>query len=125
MRLNFRRLSQTLAVVTVLGSPTQLRANDTLWSGNDLLMVCEKEPARNDIEGFSNTLQCNAYVSGVIDAFEESFQNRADLPYCIKLVVVRQFREVVRGWLLRHAEQRHLAAPSLIFAALKEGFPCK
>jgi hypothetical protein len=66
---------------------------------------------------------CAGYVLGARDAFDETTK-----PFCVPEGpygdIAEQSVETVKLYLRDHPETRHLSAPSLVAAALKEKFPC-
>jgi len=63
------------------------------------------------------------YVYGVMDS--GSMGPVAGRRFCVPdEVTMLQLGDVVRGWLEKHPEARHLLAASLVATALAEAFPC-
>lgn len=107
-------IKTSVAAAVVMLSSWQAVAYPVFQTGNELFMKCENNVWID--EGF-----CNGFVSGVADTL--SMTGKA---VCFPAnVTVGQAQAVVVSYLRIHPQDRHLAASSLVAAALKEAFPCR
>lgn len=126
-----RRLNRVLVVVLVLVGPyffsvaagaesdrTEARKKfgTSAVTGQDLLTVCDPEGA-----------WCSGYVMGSVDMHNMLALNGDVTPlFCLPLkVTAAQWRLVTLKYLKAHPEQLHWPGVLLVFAALKDAFPCK
>ena len=91
----------------------------------------DKVESTNDVDKLVDTLQCQAYIEGVLTGYsmvsnalnlKESGIESVCVPNEAKL---RQIYLVVQKYLKDHPEKHHRGAGELTMTALKEAFPCK
>ncbi len=106
-----------------------------ITSGNELWEICQgTDPAR---QGY-----CIGYVIGAIegmkwgiaspllqngmDATEANSTTKVLLGFCLpEGATYGQFVDVVKGYLARNPEKRHIAARIIVQMSLAEAFPCQ
>jgi Rap1a immunity proteins len=122
-----------LAILVALSAPTAqaVVTGDVFMSGNYLYERCTSQHADMQME-------CLGYVLGIADAISQAnaFAEETAAPdaahlggwkACIPVVGVvgGQLVDIVKRYLTKHPEKRHLAAVSLVAGAFQEAFPCK
>lgn len=118
-----------LAISSMFALPTSVRAG--FETGNSLLAQCSVE--QSDPTYRQKYMACSGYVSGVYDMIEllnvAKHRNRTGsvegFQACVPDSATRgQLTDVVIKYLKDHPEQRHLAAATIVYVALKQGFGC-
>ncbi len=85
-------------------------------SGNFLLSTCQGK----------DKSYCMGYILGVYDSLKGPNKGFKEYTFCTSGAVnMGQINDVVKKWLEDNPSQRHLAAHSLIAAALNKAFPCR
>ena len=83
------------------------------FSGSDLLKRCDSTVA-------TERLECDAYVSGMVDGLGLGRQ------VCIPGgSTLREDRDVVRRYLKDHSERLHEGRATLVYDSLRSAFPCQ
>jgi hypothetical protein len=97
--------------------PTAARADAT--TGNDLWSKCTSK------DGVFDRAICDGYVAAISEAMGPP-NGVYDFRACFPERSTRgQLVDVVKQYLDRHPEQRHLPAVTLVANALATAFPCK
>jgi hypothetical protein len=110
------KIAMSAALVLLLNVPA---AQAVLIEGNELYESCEASDFRWVI--------CMGYVAGVADTLETDRAAGGDAPkVCIPTQGTRgQVIDVVKLYLERNPQERHLAAAVLVTKALVAAFPCR
>jgi hypothetical protein len=113
-----------MALVAVVLSLVQLPAYGAdIETGNGLVQACKEGDSKN-LKGTLSLGVCVGYIVAIAHAsncgnniygYSSKVPDKAEYGQLVK---------IVRKWLDNHPEKLHLAASSLVAAALKDAFPC-
>jgi len=124
-----RRALSALAASWVLAAASAAVAaphDREFYTGEALYQRCAALAAEPDYA--VRRTACRAYVLGVSDALQAAQGvTPAGGPrptVCLGDVAADALVERVIAWLVAHPENRRYAAPDLVGAALREGYPC-
>jgi hypothetical protein len=126
---NLLLICATLVFASLL-TPTVSAA---VGDGKTLLDLCQNTgdvKHMNDAGELSNTLQCQAYIEGVLTGYSmvSKALNLKDVGIenaCVPdEVTLGQLTHVVAKYLKDHSEKLHLGAGQLTMTAIKQAFPC-
>ncbi len=109
-----------LLVTYLMGLSGPAWAGQVYFTGNALHKFCRAETASYD------GAVCTGYVAGMADAIvansNELIGQRSCKPNGVAL---GQVVDIVKLWLEKRPQYRHLSSPGIIAWALSEAFPCK
>jgi hypothetical protein len=117
MKSNNNCIIATAVVAAVL--TVGATAQSSLIDGNSLFRSCQENDSR------AHWGACLGYVRGITDILLAGHQMNGVTACVPRDVETGQVTDVVKQFLARHPDQRHLPAEGLVGAALQEAFPCR